>query len=47
MAKEEKVVEESEARKRFKLIIENYKKANPRKYELKKAELERKLAAVQ
>lgn len=28
-------------------IIEAYKKANPKKYELKKAELERKLAACQ
>src|SRR3990167_11216509 len=41
---EEKVVEDSEARKKFKDIIEKYKIRNPVKYARKKEELERKLA---
>ena len=49
--KEEKHVEaeeahESEAKKTYRALIEAYKKSNPVKYELKKAELEKKLAAI-
>jgi hypothetical protein len=49
MAKEETKVEvkaASNSYKEFEALIEAYKKSNPRKYELKKAELERKLAAL-
>jgi len=44
--KEEEVVEDSEARKKFKDIIEKYKIRNPVKYARKKEELERKLALI-
>jgi len=44
---EEKVVKnESPERTEFKRIIESYKKSNPAKYELKKAALEKELAAI-
>ncbi len=46
MSKEEKAPEESAAKKAFRALIEVYKKQSPRKYELKKAELEKKLAAI-
>ena len=37
------VAEESEAKKSFRLLIENYKKKNPVKYEMKKKALEAQL----
>lgn len=43
MAEKEKVSAEKEA---FMNLIEVYKKQNPKKYELKKAELEKKLAGI-
>ena len=43
---EEEVAEDSEARKKFKDIIERYKIRNPVKYARKKEELERKLALI-
>jgi phosphorylcholine metabolism protein LicD len=46
MAKEEVKKEESQARKDYKALIEAYAKKNPVKYELKKAELEAKLAKI-
>ena len=49
MAKEietPKIERESEAKKAFKILIERYKKQNPVKYELKKKELEGKLAKI-
>jgi len=52
MTKEiEKVVEpvakqESEAKANFRKIIEAYKISNPKKYEVKRAELEAKLASL-
>jgi len=48
MAKETKkeVVQESDERKAFALIIEAYKVQSPAKYELRKAELEAKLAKL-
>ena len=44
MAKEEKT--DSPARLAFLKLIEVYKKQNPAKYELKKAELEKKLSLI-
>jgi hypothetical protein len=47
--KEVEVVEapkESDAKVAFRALIESYKKQNPAKAELKKAELEKKLAAI-
>jgi hypothetical protein len=51
MAKEKDASEEvsegaSQRRKDFQRIIDAYKAQNPAKYELKKAELEKKLAAI-
>lgn len=43
---EEEVVEESDAKKAFRDLIEKYKVQNPDKYEHKKAELEAKLAKL-
>lgn len=38
--------EKSQARKAYKALIDAYAKKNPVKYELKKAELEAKLAKI-
>jgi hypothetical protein len=46
MAKEKEEKEESQARQDFRHLIEVYKAQNPVKYEMKKEELERKLAAI-
>lgn len=46
MAKEEKEVKHSDAYLAFEKVIEVYKKTNPKKYELKKDELAKKLAAL-
>lgn len=46
MAKEKDDVQESQARKDFERLIEVYAKQNPAKYELKKEELAKKLAAI-
>lgn len=43
MAKE---VQESEAKIAFRALMESYKARNPKKYELKKAELQKKLDAI-
>lgn len=45
MAKEE--TKKSEAYVKFEKLIEAYKKQNPAKYESKKAELAKKLAAIE
>lgn len=45
MAKEDKG-QESEARVKFRALIEAYKLKNPVKYESKKEELQRKLDAI-
>lgn len=45
MAKEEKEVVSAE-KEAMLALIERYKKQNPAKYELRKAELERQLAAI-
>jgi hypothetical protein len=47
MAKEVKKTEEvSEAKQKFAALIEAYKKQNPKKYEAKKAALEKHLASL-
>mgnify|MGYP001267517448 CR=1 FL=1 len=38
--------QESVAKANFRLLIENYKKVSPKKYEMKKAELEAKLNKI-
>lgn len=43
---EKKSVQKSEAVIAFEKIIEAYKKSNPKKYEIKKDELAKKLAAI-
>jgi uncharacterized protein YfbU (UPF0304 family) len=46
MATEKSAPQESEAKLKYRKLIEVYKLQNPAKYELKKAELEKKLNAI-